>query len=109
MVAVMLKNILKSLVIMACLMMLPNAASANSNFAEEAQGHHGVEKVDHKKRIIYLQLFQIGYDSNTRVTDRYGNPQDIKAIIPGDSVITFKYDVSKRFLNRPVATMIVLY
>lgn len=92
--------------ISATVLMQPGLHAANIN--EEMSGSISViQRIDTKKRILYINGSTITYDSNTQVYDQDGNSLTIDQLQPG-LAIRFDYNKSQRYITGPTATKIWL-
>jgi hypothetical protein len=86
--------------------MQPGLHAANIN--EEMTGAISViQRIDSKKRILYINGSSITYDGNTRVYDQHGNELSIDRLKSGHA-IRFDYNKSQRYITGPTATKIWL-
>jgi hypothetical protein len=92
--------------ITASLLMLPGLHAAGFD-AEMAGGISMIQRIDAKKRIIYMNGPVITYDGNTQVYDKDGNELTVDQLKPG-LAIRFDYNKSQRFITGPTATKIWL-
>lgn len=90
----------------AAVFMQPGLHAANIN--EEMSGSISViQRIDTKKRILYINGSTITYDGNTQVYDQDGNALSIDQLKPG-LAIRFDYNKSQRYITGPTATKIWL-
>lgn len=86
--------------------MQPVLHAANGN--EEMSGMvFNIQRIDSKKRILYMNGMTISYDSDTQVYDKDGNRLNIDQLQPG-LAIRFDYNKSQRYITGPTATKIWL-
>lgn len=79
-----------------------------ANINEEMTGAISViQRIDSKKRILYINGSTITYDGNTQVYDQHGNELTIDQLKPGHA-IRFDYNKSQRYITGPTATKIWL-
>lgn len=96
-----------------CIVLITTALSMPSglhaaNINEELSGAISViQRIDTKKRILYINGSVITYDGNTQVYDQDGNALNIDQLKPG-LAIRFDYNKSQRYITGPTATKIWL-
>jgi len=101
---------MKLTILKTCVFGLMLSAIAQNTVAEkfnlEARGvTYVVSGVDAIKKIIYFSGKEISYSDATKIYDANGNKVSAEELKSGYPM-SFDFDSSKRYLNRPAATII---